>query len=466
MKYDVQEVSAVSRKITVNVPAEEANAALITTVALYKSRYEVKGFRKGKAPMNLIEAQFRSQIYGEATTDLINYHINDILGQLKLAPMSRIDVDAGLLERDEDFSYSFSFEVAPHFELPTYIGLPVEEERVEVREEEITEVEARILDNAATSKVIDEVRRPDDGEIVTVSFGAYQGDQVVSGIKSENFELTLGQNQALPEFEELVKSLTTGEEGQKDITFPADFINTDLAGRTVTMKVKLHAIKKKVLPEMSDEVAKKAGFESVEKMREAIRGSYMQNRKQLVKSAAQKKLLDGLLKTLDFPLPPSLVEDRVDRLIKDLEYRLDRKGKSLAGLGKDMDQLRSEYRSEAEQGVRAELFLLAVAQKEDLQVSPQEIDAVINQMAMQTRQDFMELKRYYEDNNLVAALKDRILADKAMDQIYQKADRKEVEPAAPEAPKAKAKKAAKTEESGAEKAEKPKAPRKKAPKSE
>lgn len=433
MQYDVQDVSPVERKITVTVPAEEANAAILATIALYKTKYDVKGFRKGKAPATVIEGKFRGQIYNEATTDLINYHINDILNQLKLTPMSRINVDAGLLARDEEFTYTLGFEIAPQFDLPTYIGLDVDEERVEVKDEDVTEVERRILDNQAKPKVVSDVREPKDGEIVTVSFGAYRDGEVVSGIKAENFELTLGEGQALPEFEELIKTLTTGQGGEKDITFPADFINTELAGQTVTMKVTLHAVKVKELPEMGDDVAKKAGFESVEKMREAIRQSYQESRKQLHKSAAQKKLLDGLVKPLGFPLPPSLVEDRIDRLVKDLEYRLDRKGKNLMSLGKTVEQLREEFRAEAMENSRAELLLLAVADKEGLSVSPQEMDAALNRLAMQTRQDFLDLKRYYEENNLVVALKDRLLMDKAMEFIYSKAQIREIEPAAAEA---------------------------------
>ena len=439
MQYDVQDISPVERKIAVTVPVEEVNAAILATIAIYKTKYDVKGFRKGKAPSTVIEGTFRGQIYNEATTDLINYHINEILNTLKLTPMSRITVDGGQMVRDEEFKYILGFEIAPQFDLPTYVGLSVEEERAEVKDEELADVERRIQDNHATFKVLDEVREPKDGELVTVSFGAYRDGQIISGIKAENFELPLGQAQALPEFEELIKTLKTGESGEKEITFPADFINTELAGQAVTMKVTLHAIKAKQLPEMSDEVAKKAGFDSLEKMREAIRQSYLENRRQLHKSTAQKKLLDGLVKGLEFPLPPSLVEDRIDRLVKDLEYRLDRHGKNLMSLGKTMEQLREEFREEAIDGSRAELLLMSVAEKEGLQVSPQEIDQALNRLAIQSRQDFMELKRYYEENNLVVPLKDRLLMDKAMELIYSRAERTEVDPIAPEASAAEAK---------------------------
>ncbi|WP_272699996.1 trigger factor [Desulfovibrio sp. Fe33] len=431
MEYNVEELSPVKRKITVEVPAEEVNAALSATVALYRMQADVKGFRKGKVPSSVVESKYRKQVYGEATTDLINYQINEILSGLSLQPMSRIDVDAEELVRDEDFSYSIEFEVAPKLDLPKYKGLEVEEVEVEVSDDEVAEVEERILENNAEVKVIEDVRPPKDGEVASVSFGAYQDGQIVEGIQAENFDLVLGQNQALPEFEDLIKTLAPGEAGETDITFPADFINENLAGRTVTMKAKLHAVKERIKPEMTDEVAKKAGFKDVETMRKGIRESYASQRKQMSKSAAQSELLTSIIDGIDeFPLPPAMVEDRIDRLLKDLEYRLDRQGKGFQSLGKTPEELREGFRTEAEGSVKTEILLLAVAAEEGLEISPEEIDATLSHLAMQSRQPLHELKKYYEDNNLIVPLKDRLLCDKASELIYDSAEVKLIAPPA------------------------------------
>ena len=445
MDYDVKEISPVQREVEVKVPAEEVNAALTTTVALYRRGQEVKGFRKGKAPSEVIESKFKARIVNEATTDLINYQINEILSGLSLQPMSRIDVDAGSLERDQEFTYKIGFEVAPEIDLPAYVGLKVDEVAVEVSEDDIAQVEQRILERSAEVKTLDDARPATDGEIATVSFAALKDGEVFDGIKAESFDLELGSEQALKDFEELVKSLAPGQEGEKDVTFPEDFINPSMAGQTLTMKAKVHAVKTKVVPELSDEVAKKAGFESLEKMRQGIRESYEQSRSQMHKSEAQKKLLDQITGGQDFALPPSMVEDRLDRMIADLEAHLDKQGKSLMSMGKSLDELRKEYREEAEAACRSELVLLAVAKKENLTVTPEEIDQTLSQVAMQTRQPFQELKRYYEENNLVVPLKDRILADKAVELIYDKAEVTKVSPGAEgkaEAKKTPAKKAA------------------------
>ncbi|BCS86948.1 trigger factor [Pseudodesulfovibrio sediminis] len=423
MEYNVEEISPVKRKITVEVPAEEANAAISAAIALYRMQADVKGFRKGKVPSTVVESKFRKQIYGEATTDLINYQINEIMSGLAMQPMSRIDVDAREIVRDEDFSYAIEFEVAPTLDLPEYKGLPVEEADVFVSDEEVAEVESRILANNAEVKVIEDVRPPKDGEVASVSFGAYQGDQIVEGIQAENFDLVLGENQALPEFEDMLKTMTTGESGETDVTFPADFINEKLAGQTVTMKAKLHAIKERITPEMSDSVAQKAGFKDVETMRNGIRESYSSQRKQMNKAAAQSNLLNTIIDQItEFPLPPAMVEDRIDRLIKDLEYKLDRQGKGFQSLGKSPEELRSDFRGEAESTVKAEIFLLAVAAEESLDITPEEIESTLGQLAMQSRQPLHELKKYYEDNNLIVPLKDRLLCDKASELIYDAAE--------------------------------------------
>ncbi len=470
MEHDVKIVSPVERAITFTVPTEEVNAALITTIAMYKRSQQVKGFRQGKAPASVIESKFKKQIYGEATTDMINFQINQVMGELGLQPMSRIDVDAGEIVRDQDFVYTIKFEIAPEIDLGNYKGRKIVEEESEVNEDEIAKIETRILEQNATVETLDEVRPAKDGEIATVSFGTFDAEgNVVEGIKAESFDLAVGKEQALPEFEELVKTLSSGESGEKEVTFPDDFINTNLAGRTLTMKVKVHAVKSRIMPEMSDEVAKSAGFDNAEALKTAIRASYTSQTVQLNKSKAQKELLDVLVAELDFPLPPAMLEDRVQRMIEDLEMRLDKQGKSLAALGKNMDELKKEHASAAEESCRAELFLLAVAKNEVLDVSSQEIDMAINQYAMQTGQPFHNLKQYYEENGLLMPMRDRLLADKAMDFIYDNAEITKVpagaekKPAKKGATKKAAAKKAPAKKSAAKKAPAKKAAAKKAP---
>lgn len=428
MEYKVEEISPVERKIEVSVPAEEASAAILATTALYRRDADVKGFRKGKVPSDMVEARYRKQIYDEATTDLINLHINQILDELKLIPMSGLKVDAGQIVKGEDFKYSISFEIAPKLDLPEYKGRKVEQESVEVNEAEVQAVVERIRESLAEVVEVEEPREAKDGDVVTMSFAALAGGEF-EGLKADNFQLELGKGQALEDFEKLVMGLKPGEQRTGEISFPEDFINEKLAGKSTEVRVHLHSIKEKRLPELTDELAKKAGgFESVDKMREAIVESYTKSRAQLNKSVAQNKLVDSLMEGMEIPLPPSLVEKNIGYMISERRERLERRGKSLESLGKSMEELQAEVRPEAEKMARTQIFLLAVANAEGLTVTPDEVDAVIRQAATQSGQDYANLREYHERTGLIHDIKDRILADKASDLLYDTAEVTETPP--------------------------------------
>jgi trigger factor len=432
MQYQVEDISPVKKKIDIKVGPEEVNAALMTSIALYKRGAEVKGFRKGKVPSSIIESRYKKEIYSEATTELINAHINEILGELKLVPVTGIDVDAGQMVKNEEFNYSITFEVRPAIELPEVKGLKAKGTQIEVREEDIQEVIDRLRRNLATyTPMIADSRPPKDGELAIISFAAFKDGEPLKGIRAESFELPLGESQALPQFEDIVRELEPGQSSEKEVTFPEDFLNKELAGQTVTMKVSLHAIKEKILPEVDGEFAKKAGgFTSVEQLKEAIGNSYIENRKQVAKSATQKELIDAILAKTDFPLPESMVEGQVRVAFEDRKDRLERKGLSIESTGKTEGQIREELRPQAEDLVRSQLLLLAIADKENLEVSTQEVDQYLQQLAIRSGQDYNTIRDYHERNNLMFAIKDKLLADKAMDLIYDNAVIEEAEPVA------------------------------------
>ena len=184
------------------------------------------------------------------------------------------------------------------------------------------------------------------------------------------------------------------------------------------------------MPELDDEFAKAMGFENVEKLQEAITTSYRQSRENLNKSAAQKTLLDRLLKMVEFPLPESLLEIQMRSLIGGLAARLERQGKSLDSLGKSNEDLRKEMLPEAEEMARIQVLLLSIARKEGLEVSDHEVTTHLYQESLRSGEDFKSLRESYERSGMIFVLRDRLLADKAMDMIYAKAKVTEVEPKA------------------------------------
>jgi trigger factor len=313
VEYSAEDISPVKKKVVITTGPQEVEAAILGTVALYKTSVQVDGFRKGKAPASVIEQRFHDKIYEEARQDLINVHINDVMQQLGVAPLSGINVDAPQsFERGKDYVYSIEFETLPAFDLPPYEGLEVEQEKVQVDPKEVEDVLDHLRRERAQLVPVEGAGPAVDGQVASLNFAAYAEDGTpVEGIKAENFDLAIGEGQALEDFEALVKTVPYGQEGQGQIHFPDDFLAKDLAGKTVTMKVKVHAIKERKLPELNDDFAKSLGKDTVAALREAITDSYARSRTSLSKSAAQKSLLDSMLKMVTFELPPSLVETQM-----------------------------------------------------------------------------------------------------------------------------------------------------------
>lgn len=431
MEYSAEDLSPVKKKIVITTEPQEVEAAIMGAVALYKTSVQIDGFRKGKAPASVIEQRFRDKIYEEARQDLINVHINDVMQKMGVQPLSGINVDgAGLLERGKPYVYSIEFEVLPVFDLPPYEGVEVEQEKVVVDEKEVADVIERLRRDRAQLVPVDGAAPAVDGQVACIDFTAYENGQLLEGVKAENFDLALGENQALEDFEALVKTIPYGQEGEGEIHFPEDFLAKDLAGKTLTMKVKVHAVKERKLPELNDDLAKSLGMESVDKLKETISRSYTQSRENLNKSAAQKTILDRLLKMVDFPLPESVLDIQMRSLLTDLKARLERQGKRLEALGKSPEELRKEMLPQAEELARIQVLLLSIAKKEGLEVSDQEVAAQIYQESMRSGEDFKSLRESYERSGLIFVLRDRLLADKAMDRVYAKARVTEVEPGA------------------------------------
>jgi trigger factor len=231
MEYVVEDISPVKKKINVSLDAQEVDAAIAASVAILRSSVQLDGFRKGKAPASVVEKRFRDRIYQEAKEDLINVHINEVLQEGAFTPVSGIELDGGDLVRGEALNYSFSFEILPEFDLPDYDGMEVEQEKAVADPEEVEQLIDRIRRDKSTLHPVDGAAPPVDGQVAVISFEGFEDGKPLEGIKAQNFELTLGERQALEGFEELVKTIPLGEEKEGDISFPADFLNPEKCGR-------------------------------------------------------------------------------------------------------------------------------------------------------------------------------------------------------------------------------------------
>lgn len=428
MEYQVQDLSSVKKRVQVQVPAEEINAALEATIAVMRKDLKLSGFRKGKVPSSVVESRFKKDIYEQAGKDLLNVHFSQIFGELGVEPLSGLEVEElGQIDRDKDLNYVFNFEIRPEIDLPEYHGLQATQRQVKVTPEMVETMLSRLQREQSKLALVKEDRPAKDGEVAVISFAAYKDGQLLSGVQSENMELPLGEGQALQEFEDLVKTLHPGQSGTGQITFPQDFLNQDLAGQTAQVEVTLKVIKQRELPELNDEFASTlGGVESMQQLREAVQERFKNYFQRIERSKTQKLLLDQIVSQLELELPESMLESQLQRMLENKKARLEEQGKSLAAEGTEQE-IKEKLRPEAEEVVKSHLVLLAVARNEELAVSNQEVEQHLYQMALESGQDPKQLKEYYEQNNLMFALRDSLLADKAMGVIYDQARIEEVE---------------------------------------
>lgn len=424
MQYTVEDISPVKKKIQVTVPAGEVGAALASAVEMYRSNVTLRGFRKGKAPAGLVEQQFRREVYGEATTEIVNKNIGAILDETKIVPVSRFDFDSDEIKRDKDFVYTITFEILPQLELPAYEGLDVEQEEVVAAEDQVDAMIERLRASAAQPTPVEEDRPAADGDVVSVDFeGRDENGDVLEAVTGKDFSITLGEGQTLDDFEKIIKGLKKGETGEGPMSFPEDYFSKDFAGRTVNVKITLNGLSEKKLPEVDDEFAHKvSGMATVEELRQNIREAQVKSRADGNKAAAKQKLLEKMMEGAEFPVPDVMLDSNVDMMLNNMRQTLAQMQQAggLDALGSE-EELRAEVLPDATKRTREQIMLISIARKHELEVSDQEAEMQIRRMAMQSGQDPNAILEYYQRNNFISALKERLMEDKALDYVYDHA---------------------------------------------
>ncbi|MDR1490436.1 MAG: trigger factor [Desulfovibrio sp.] len=420
MQYAIEDLNPVKKKITVTVPAAEVGKAVDEAVSSFRSSLKLDGFRRGKVPAALVMKRFNSEVIRQTTDKLVQESIREIMDKDSFNIVSGVDYDGGLPEPGSDFIYTLAFEVMPEFELPSYEGLEIEQEETVVNASDIDATVLKMRQRLAKAVPLLEDRPPKDGDVAVLDFAALDDTgNVLAGFKAEGFSLTLGEGMSFPGFEDLIKGLAPGEEKEESLAFPEKFVHADLAGRTVRMRVKLKELMEKIPPDEDDAFAQEAGnFESTAKMRESLRESLLRNREERNRAAAQKRLLDKLLEQVEFTVPQAMIESQTTAVRQELSDILGVSGTVPDG---EIDAMKDEIRQEAEKRAKIRIFLLAVAKKQGLTASAQDIDLRLRRLARQSGQEFKTIQQYYVRNHLVAGLTDRILADKAMEELYSKA---------------------------------------------
>ena len=428
MAHSIEVLSPVSRKISVTVPAEEVNAALNAAAREVGASVTLPGFRKGKAPASVIEKRFAREVISRATETLVEQRVADILKEEDLKPMSRLDFEGDQITRGKDLAFTFTFETLPDdIKLPEDLSaLSVEMGSSEATEEEVAAFTQRLLKSTATLEEVKESRLPENGDIVTIDVDGDVDGKPVPGMKVENYSIQLAEpkdGKELSELDKIIRGLHAGEEGTGTMVCPEDHIDETLRGKTVNLRVKLNKISREILPELDDDYAKKLGFADLDALKKMIADQANHNKVTTARTEAEHKLLDAALEGQTFPLPESVVKAQLEEYENEVRDYLSQQGLDKAAIDESLKNMAEDSRKQAEERARVQLFLTALARREKIEVSAQEVDMQIMQMAHQYKQDFHKLREALYQNGAVNEIQDRMVNSKAMSLMFDKAQK-------------------------------------------
>jgi trigger factor len=434
LKVEIENLSEVKRKLTIEVPSTEVTQEVDRAYRDLGKKAKVKGFRPGKVPRSILEMYYHKDIDHDVSEILVRRSLAEALKDKGLDainlswPEPVPPVVAG-----EDYCYKVEIEVAPEFAAEDYLGLTIAAPEVMVTD---AEVEARLEEIRQANAILKppaEDRGVKEGDFVVLDHQAHFAGQPVEGGKSEGTYVEVGSGKFNAEFETNLLGLKAGAEARFPVALPDDFANPLIAGKVVDFAVNVQEVKEKVVPELDDTFAKNLGgdFQTVADLRTAVREDIIKGKEQERQALLENQVSDQLLARHQFEVPPSLVTQEQENMLRDQMDRFRQHGMDTAGM--DPARILEVMKPMAERRVRVRLILSRIADQENLAVDEAEMDAALARIAVNNRRDVVEIRKFYEEHDLMGALRRTLLDDKTMKLLLDKAEitAAAAEPAAP-----------------------------------
>jgi trigger factor len=431
MKFQVEALSAVKRRIRVEVPAERVAEEFASAYSSFARRARIKGFRPGKVPRTVLEGYYGIELKSEVFKRLVSGALAEAIRDAALPVVSRPQVETSEeLADGRSFSFSACVEVEPDIVLKDYRGIELEKIRLEVGPEEVEKALARLQEQHARLEPVDESHEAiARGDFAVIDFRGSIGGRELPGARGENYLVEVGAGRVLPEMEQALIGLGKGSERTVAVTYPEDFSNPDLAGRAAQFTIRVREIKKKVMPPLDDDFAREyGGCPTLEELREKIRSRLQEELEEFQQRLLRQRLLDRLVEMHAFEAPPALVEEEM----RALDERHARPALSVHEAGASEPEAERRHLEErAARQVRARLLLERIAAAEKISVSDEELDSRIERMVRSAKEQAAALRKYYASPAARDALRSRLVRERALDLVLSQARIREVESPAP-----------------------------------
>ena len=413
-------------KLTFNIEAEKFEEAMKKVYVKTAKYFSIPGFRKGKAPMQLVERQYGSAIfYEDAFNELVPDIYDEAIKENKVEAVSKPSIDIVQMEKGKELIFTATVETKPEVELGKYKGIEIKKIEYNTSDEEIEHELGHMAERNARLVTVED-RPVEKGDITTIDFEGTIDGVAFEGGKAENHELEIGSNTFIAGFEDQIIGMKLEEEKDVKVKFPDDYFAKDLAGKDAVFKVKLHEIKKKELPKIDDEFAKDVSeFDTLSELKNSIKEKLDTENANKEKYETEQEAIKVVCDNTKIDIPNGMIELEIDNMMRDMETRLSYQGLKLSQylqmMNKTEEDVRSNFKNQAEESVKSRLVLEAIVKAENIEATPEEISDKLKELAKQYGRKEEEL---LENTQLNEYVSENIKTEKAIDFIVKNAKRK------------------------------------------
>lgn len=425
MSVQVENLEKNTAKLTIEVPAEKFEEAVQHSYNKNKGKFNIPGFRKGKAPFNMIKKMYGVGVfYEDAVDEVIDASYPDAAKESGLEIVSRPSISIEEIEEGKAFVYTAVVAVKPEVTLGEYKGVEVQKTKSEVTEEDIeTEIKRAREKNSRLITVED--RGIEDGDQVTIDFdGSVDGKRFEDG-KAEDYPLTIGSHTFIDNFEEQLIGKTTGEECEVNVTFPAEYHVEELKNKPAVFKVKVKEIQRKELPEANDDFASEVSdFDTMEEYKKDLTEKLQAEKIEAAKTADEDKVVAKVIENATMEIPDQMVEEQVNGMVNDYARRLESQGISFKQYveitGMTAEKIGEQMKPQAIKRIQTRLVLEAVVKAENIQADDVAVEEQFDKMAADFKMDKEQIKGMFGEEQM-AQLKEDLAVQKAIDFLVAEA---------------------------------------------
>ncbi len=418
-----------TRQVDVEVPADEVSKAFATVVKQYRRMARIPGFRAGKVPESVIRRKFADQIQQDVLEQILPPKFRAAIEEQGIQPVSQPQVTSLHLVDGEPMRFQAAFEVLPAIDVTGYEQVKVDRPNATLEDAEFESELAHLRDSHAIMEPVEEDRPLADGDFAQIRFtglvhaedGTAEGDEA-KPIEGDDATVEIGGPNTVEAFSDALRGAKVGQQMQFEVSYPQDFTEKRLAGKSVAYDVEVKGIRKKILPELDDAFAKQMGeYDTIDQFKEKLREHMANDKRRRMESEAKDRLIGSFVERYPFPVPESLLQQQIDA-------RLDRGLRALAAQGMtteqmrnlDFTRLRGGQRESAMNELRGSLILDRIAAIENIEVAEEEMESQLQLLAYQAREPIEVLRKRLTDDGGLTRIREQLRREKTVNQLFER----------------------------------------------